>query len=549
MNDSNVSFKARQAPKLAFKLHKLKCVSATGIGAATASKPNRSLGQGKRKLWLGMEESTILLSTSDSVSTDNDRCLKINRTLQRQTRFYQVQPLVENLRSIHVLRLRQQLRQTCLALKPPIVLPQLVFERWLLDNLSLRSNEMNDREKVLFDPLLPTNPDTTSTTTLIADFIRASMSKKNAERIAKEICQKSIAAAKICNAFEVSLMKQNKMDTRVVVTKHRHSIDLILKTTKKKKKQKKQKLLKLNHEHYNKLLSLWRLSRKYRGTRMYTEQRISSTNERISSTNDFKTNVLKNCDSKIEDIENFHSSVYTLLSRYFTLAGHGFQAACSEHVFGVFRDVLGVQHECFASPLNCYLPSYCSAFPDIDSEFLSGGSFWNFPFSSGSFQANPPFVPSVMLAMVDRIESFLESTSSTDEEMPLSFVIVVPCWIEDVSYNKLIKSSYMRHHIVISKQDHGFCDGAQHQRRDRYRASPYDTSVFILQNKTGAIKWSIDESKILEIKKAFAMAVPSPAAIERRKRKGRGFADEDGGGGVYKGKKQKKKKQKKRRRI
>ena len=36
------------------------------------------------------------------------------------------------------------------------------------------------------------------------------------------------------------------------------------------------------------------------------------------------------------------------------------------------------------------------------------------------------------------------------------------------------------------------------------------------------------------------MAVPAKAAIERRLKKGRGFADEDGGGGIYKGKPQNK---------
>ena len=53
--------------------------------------------------------------------------------------------------------------------------------------------------------------------------------------------------------------------------------------------------------------------------------------------------------------------------------------------------------ECFASPLNCYCPRFCSAFPDTDSVFGSVGSFFDFEFVEGSFEANPPFVVSAIV--------------------------------------------------------------------------------------------------------------------------------------------------------
>ena len=118
-----------------------------------------------------------------------------------------------------------------------------------------------------------------------------------------------------------------------------------------------------------------------------------------------------------------------------------------------------------------------------------------------------------------------------------------------------------RAHWVVAKEEHGFCDGAQHQRRDRFRSSPYDTAVFVLQNDAGALKWPVatEENSVLEkgaggvggetaknasiedqLRRAFATGVPTASAVARRKRDGRGFADEDGGGGVYKGKKKQK---------
>ena len=36
--------------------------------------------------------------------------------------------------------------------------------------------------------------------------------------------------------------------------------------------------------------------------------------------------------------------------------------------------------------------------------------------------------------------------------------------------------------ILINKNDQGFVNGAQHQRKDRYMTSTYDTAVFFLGN-------------------------------------------------------------------
>jgi hypothetical protein len=62
--------------------------------------------------------------------------------------------------------------------------------------------------------------------------------------------------------------------------------------------------------------------------------------------------------------------------------------------------------------------------------------------------------------------------------------------------------------------DHGFCDGAQHQRQDRFRESPFDTAIFILQNKTAAKTWPASESIRMELLKAMAQGKPSAAGAE-----------------------------------
>lgn len=62
--------------------------------------------------------------------------------------------------------------------------------------------------------------------------------------------------------------------------------------------------------------------------------------------------------------------------------------------------------ECFASPMNCFMKeNYYSAFNDTDKYFGSNGSFFDNSIKEGSFEANPPFIPELMVGMVDHMEN------------------------------------------------------------------------------------------------------------------------------------------------
>ena len=132
---------------------------------------------------------------------------------------------------------------------------------------------------------------------------------------------------------------------------------------------------------------------------------------------------------------------------------------------------------------------------------------------------------------------FFRQADSSDAPAPLSFTVIVPGWQEDDAFQRLLSLPQLRAYWLIPKEDHGFCDGAQHQRRDRYRESPYDTAVFVLQNDPGFACWTPNATIEAKLRHAFATGRPTDAAIARRKRDGRGFADQDGGGGKYRGKK------------
>lgn len=91
--------------------------------------------------------------------------------------------------------------------------------------------------------------------------------------------------------------------------------------------------------------------------------------------------------------------------------------------------------ELFASPLNASTQLYCSAHPDVDPLFGSCGDFFQFTPWRGSFEANPPFVEELLVAMVRRIELSLCRSPE-----PLSFAVIVPKW-DDAEGVKLLKSS------------------------------------------------------------------------------------------------------------
>jgi len=279
------------------------------------------------------------------------------------------------------------------------------------------------------------------------------------------------------------------------VIKHRFTIDLQLLVGGKARKT----ILKLNHEHEKKLRKL------------------------------FDLQAGKNKGLKYND------ALFCLLARYRAISGHGFQAALNEAAFDVLHDILGVTTECFASPLNCHFPQFCSAFPDTDCPFSSLGSFFTAENLEGSYEANPPFISSLMTSMAEKMGQLLKQAEAKGSA--LSFLVIIPGWTDEPCWKALQDSNFLRDSFIVSKDDHGFCDGAQHQRQDRYRESPFDTGVFLLQTSGGFAKWPASEDFEQKLRKAMLRGIPSEMSKLRRKKQGRGNADQDGGGGVYKGKK------------
>lgn len=196
----------------------------------------------------------------------------------------------------------------------------------------------------------------------------------------------------------------------------------------------------------------------------------------------------------------FESQLFCLLARYDALKGTGYQAAIPDAMFQLLSERLGVKQECFASPLNHFLPAYCSAFPDIDCFFGSAGSFFDMDSPiTGSFEANPPFVEEIMAVLAEKIERWLAGSAQ-----PLSFVVVMPGWAGTPACVKLSQSANLRCHLTFGKGGHAYKEGSHHTLARLYKIAECTTFIYIMQNEAGAGRWPVSESLKNEICTAFS---------------------------------------------
>jgi phosphorylated CTD-interacting factor 1 len=117
-----------------------------------------------------------------------------------------------------------------------------------------------------------------------------------------------------------------------------------------------------------------------------------------------------------------------------------------------------------------------------------------------------------MDAMYDVIHTALDAADAS--QSPLTFVVFVPGWTDTPAWGKLQKCEHLRNHFVVAATDHGYCDGAAHQRKNTYRTSVYDTGVFVLQSKR-AVETNAGKTVSAEGGKKFEKSLRASMATAR----------------------------------
>ncbi|KAF4663625.1 mRNA (2'-O-methyladenosine-N(6)-)-methyltransferase [Perkinsus chesapeaki] len=155
--------------------------------------------------------------------------------------------------------------------------------------------------------------------------------------------------------------------------------------------------------------------------------------------------------------------IWLLLHRYYTLfgtksgEGRGWQLGTPTEAMELMTDRFRVSHECFASPLNATLSSFCSLFYDTDSFFGSVGSFFRLPLDDfpAACEIGPPYEPGLMLKAVLKVEKILARACKT-------FVFVVPDWDNCESIDSIKQSKYNIGSVSLDKEEHRYKNGFQH---------------------------------------------------------------------------------------
>ena len=116
------------------------------------------------------------------------------------------------------------------------------------------------------------------------------------------------------------------------------------------------------------------------------------------------------------------------------MAGH--HAALHGAVFDVLRDGMGVDVECFASPLKLplasILQSVCRHRCHI---WIALAHFFDFTPPEGSFECNPPFDEEYIFRTVKHITALIKAAERASKA--LSFVIITPHWPGKTSWENM----------------------------------------------------------------------------------------------------------------
>lgn len=383
-------------------------------------------------------------------------------------------------RHFQVEKLSKYLLETCKGLKMP------TFERWLLDSKMeerSRDNTADLDNHATSDAILSNRVQHyfQASQRLIEEMVEAKLSHKEATKVVKELCRRTHAAVAEVSAqsrryaHKIPLQKGD----RIELEKHDQIYSLLYNS----KKYKKPFCIRLAKTHYYKLQQMF----------WHVHGQATTRIIRSSSTS-----------GATKALHAFHYIIMTVLLRYSSLSGGqlllemrggGMQGAIHGQVFQELRESFpsGPLLECFASPLNAYVPTFCSAFPDIDWHFGSVGDFMSHLITSGCCEANPPFTPGLMSAMVQRIEYCLAEADR--KKTALTITVIVPTVQDTLTdaacakrfaatpFRRMVASPSCRMHIVLSAREHGYIAGAQHLKTKRYKYSIFETSVIVLQSQ------------------------------------------------------------------
>ena len=204
--------------------------------------------------------------------------------------------------------------------------------------------------------------------------------------------------------------------------------------------------------------------------------------------------------------------IFAMAMRYDSLSHtkSAYQSALPQSLMRTLQQRLGVAHECYASPLNHYFPTFCSIFHDVDRFFGSKGSFYSQEIKEGCYECNPPFDNASVVACFRHVHLQLICS-----QLPLCFVVVIPSmdfdWGRDLgkAYKQLEGGGFLRHTATAQVDQHVYHMGLQHKRTgegpdgEAHWKPTKPSQIYFFANDAGASKYAVSDELHEEILSAF----------------------------------------------
>jgi hypothetical protein len=74
----------------------------------------------------------------------------------------------------------------------------------------------------------------------------------------------------------------------------------------------------------------------------------------------------------------------------------------------------------------------------------------------GSYEVNPPFVPSILTAAAQHMLQLLQAAEASGSA--LAFVVLLPGWQEVSGWQALNSSPFITQSLLLAAADHGGCN-------------------------------------------------------------------------------------------
>lgn len=268
----------------------------------------------------------------------------------------------------------------------------MAFLRWGFNQRSLQSPAIVDS----VDPLLPM--DASLDTCLITELIREEMSRKNAESVARQLAErckeKATSLVKLrsrlaANSNTESNIKRFDMLTPEQSHLHRFTPPASSSAAASTYRERDLNAFNIDERDQYKIIYDWKGENEWAiplNRERFTKLQQDYIRTMFTNNKEYQEAVKKATEdpsappvppiptpSQLVQDQLFLRRLWSMLARYDTISGSGYQAALPEDSFGVLRDYWGVTHECYASPLNHCLDSFGSAFIETDRFFGSKG--------------------------------------------------------------------------------------------------------------------------------------------------------------------------------